>query len=372
MNKNVGMLVFILAMICLLMAGCSTEEDGGMQGGAQAGDGAAVHPGESAEADVITITDSAGRTVTIPTPIERVAILDTGIAEVLKALGVLDKVVASHASLEGHPLYPELAGVPSVATYSEVNVERLAETMPQIAISSVRAHGMIEENEHLQRFEIQDIKLNLRNPETMKEEVLLLGVIFGKEAEAARLVEFYEHYEQLISTRLDAIPAADRKKVFVEYHAGHFNTGGPGSRFYEQTVLAGADNIAAQLDGEPEVNAEWVAEMNPDVIVREASGFGYDVETDEQAEQIWQEIMARPALANTKAIQNQAVHLLSIDIYSRPAYIVGVCYLANWLYPDVFEDVNPLEVHQEYMDLVHPGIPYQGLWAYSGPDKEQR
>jgi len=139
---------------------------------------------------------------------------------------------------------------------------------------------------------------------------------------------------------------------------------------YQQTILAGAINLAESLSGEPQVSDEWVAENNPDVFLREASGFGYHVESYETPESIRQEIMLRTALANTNAVKNEAVYLLGVDIYSRPGYIVGVSYLAKWLYPALFEDFEPVQVHKEYLELFHPKMEYKGIYAYSGVEGE--
>jgi iron complex transport system substrate-binding protein len=321
-------------------------------------------PQARAELNTVTVTDAAGRVLTIRRPVERVVILDTGPFEVLAALGVLDRVVGNHSSLDGSPLYPELAGLPVVATNSETNFELLAELQPQVVISSVRAHGVVTDEEILSGFNITDIKLNLRNPDLMKEEVLLLGKVFDREERARELAAFYDRYENLITDRVRNIPSNERPRVFVEYHAGDFKTGAPNSRFYQQVVLAGANNIAANLTEEPQVDPEWVAEMNPDFFIREASGFGYAVENTGNAQSIYNEIKSRKALEDTNAIKNNRLYMLSVDIYSRPGYIVGVSYLAKWFYPQLFADLNPEEVHREYMELYHPGRGLKGLWTY--------
>ncbi|MDR2485792.1 MAG: ABC transporter substrate-binding protein [Treponema sp.] len=315
-------------------------------------------------ADTITITDSAGRAITLRRPVGRVVLLDTGPFEIFSAFGILDRVVGNHHSLQGNPLYPELAGLPTVATNSEINFELLAELQPQAVISSVRAHGVITDEESLAGFDIKDIKLNLRNTDLMKEEITLLGTIFDKEEKAREIVAFYNKYENLIAGRIKTIPEDQRVTVFVEYHAGDFKTGAPRSRFYQQIILAGAYNIASNLTEEPQVDPEWVAEMNPDFFIREASGFGYTVTDTAGAKAIFEEIKKREALQTVKAIKNNNVYLISVDIYSRPGYIVGVSYLAKWFYPELFKDLDPEQVHKEYMSLFHPGREFRGLWTY--------
>ena len=115
---------------------------------------------------------------------------------------------------------------------------------------------------------------------------------------------------------------------------------------------------------EPEVSAEWVAEQNPDVIIREASGMGFAAENTDKAKEIYNDIMTRDGISGITAIKNKDVHLLSVDIYSRPGYIVGVCQIAKWLYPDLFSDLDTDAVLKEYFDIFFPGQGVRGIWTY--------
>jgi len=319
-----------------------------------------------ASAETVTVTDTAAQTLEIDLPVERVAILDSGTADVLRALGVLDRLVGNHQAVVEDSFFAEIADVPAVATHSEISFEALAEAQPDLVISSTRAHGVVTDNEILAGLDIVDLKLSLRQPELMKQEVALLGQIFQVEERAQELIDFYDRWETEIAQRLEGVTDEERPRVFVEYHAGDYATGGPGSRFYEQVVLAGGNNLSVDIDGEVQVDPEWVAEQDPDVILREvsASTLGYDVTSTDEAEQVRDEIMSRPVIDATTAVRNGAVYLVPTNIYSRPAYIIGVLYLAKWLYPDRFDDLDPDEIHREYVETFHPGIEHQGIWAY--------
>src|SRR5690606_8862971 len=156
---------------------------------------------------------------------------DNGTIEILKALGVSDRLVGNHSANVDNPLYSELKDVPVVATYSEVNYEKLAEVRPQVVFSSVRAQGVVDEQEHLQGFRSKDIKPNLRNSKVIKAEVRLLGSRFGKGEQAQQLAAFYNTHEALLASRVEPVAPEDRPTVFVEYPAGGLHSGGPGSRF---------------------------------------------------------------------------------------------------------------------------------------------
>lgn len=319
----------------------------------------------------ITITDSTGRTVTLNQSIERVVILNRSAAEIMRALGVEDKIVGIHKSMKENPYWPEMQDKPVVASYSEINYEKIAEVKPQLVISSTRAHGVVGGQEKLDHFNIKDIKFSLRRPEIMKKEVLKLGKIFDRQERARELVNFYRKYEQLIGRKLKGVKRSQKPRIFVEYHAGNYRTGGKGSRFYHQTRLAGAVNIAESLHGDREVSAEWIWEKNPDIILREHSSvLGYGITSTEMAQEARKEIMSRPGLKQTNAIKNDDVYILSLDIYSRPRYIVGTCYLAKWLYPEKFINLEPAKVHREYLEKFQTGIDYKGSWAYPLPEDE--
>lgn len=316
---------------------------------------------------VTEVVDALGRTVEVPNPVRRVAILDRGPAEVLSGLGVMDTVVAVHQSLDGDPLYPDMKSVPVVATWSEVNLEAVAQVQPDLLISSVEGgHGVISDDDRLAGFGIVDFKVNLRDPRTISDEVLALGTAFGKQERARHLVDFYARYTKLIAERVAAVPERDRPRVFLQTHPGLLNTGGSDSAWYEQIPLAGGVNIAADLSGLLQVDAEWVAKQDPDVIVIEGSTLGLDAAdgSSTNAPDLRDEVLSAPGLRDTVAAQSGRVYVLPIDLISRPGYIVGEIYLAKILYPDLFADIDPASVHGEFLALFHPEVAYSGSWVY--------
>lgn len=321
----------------------------------------------------VTVTDSAGRELDIKTPVERVAILDAGTAVAMRALGILDRLVGSHEALRDDPLWDDIADVPVVATYSETSYEALAEVDPDLVFSSLRAHGVVTDHEILEGFDITDFKIDLRCPELMKKDLMAMGTIFGVEDRAQNLVDFYQETEAAIADRIDDVEDADRPKVFVEYHAGDFNTGGPHSRFYNQILLAGGHNIAEDIDDEKQVSPEWVAEQNPDVIIREGAELGYGVTDTTEAQKLRDEVIDRPGMKETEAAKTGNVYMLPIDAYSRPGYIIGVTHIAQWLYPDRFDDAFVQKVEDDYTDLFYPDVDVpEGIWGYPAKSEQGR
>lgn len=348
----------VAVTLALVTVGCSSSS-GSSDVSAQSGADASV-----------TVTDALGREVTVPRPVERIAVLDRGPAEIITALGLGDKLVGIHQSIEGDPLYPDLQGLPTVATWSEVNLEAIAEAEPQVVIFSVEGgHGAVTDSSQLDGFDIVDIKVNLRDPRTMNAEIEMLGKAFDREDRAAELVAFSNHWLDEIAHGLEGLDAADRPTAFLQTHPGLLNTGGSDSAWFDQVEIAGARNISAGLKGLPEVDGEWVAGENPDFIIIEGSelGFGATSADDTDAPALRDEVMNAPGLRETTAVKQGRVYVLPIDLISRPGYIVGEAYLAKIFHPDRFADLDPAEVHTEYLKLFHPGVDLTGAWVYPAP-----
>ncbi|MDR0568736.1 MAG: ABC transporter substrate-binding protein [Spirochaetaceae bacterium] len=320
-------------------------------------------------AKTIAIRDDSNRSVSITLPVQRVALLDSGLGTALSALGVLDRVVGTHQALQ-NSLFGGIKDVPMIATYASINYEALVETTPQLVLSATSHHGYVSESDHLDEFGIQFVALDLRTPSRMRNDIRILGQIFEREAQAQKVIDFYDKYQQIIDSRLARVPESGRPRVFLEMHAGPFHTGSPQSQFYQQVELAGGINIARELADNPlsddiEVSSEWVVKKDPDYIVREVSALRYTEKDTNAIKPMYDEIIARPGFDALKAVKNRKIFLIGNDIHSRPGYIVGVCYLAKEFYPDLFKDLDPEAVHREWFALAYPGIPLAGIWTYS-------
>ena len=57
----------------------------------------------------------------------------------------------------------------------------------------------------------------------------------------------------------------------------------------------------------------------------------------------------------------------SVDIWYTPEFFISVAYYAKWFHPDLFEDLDPEAIQQEYLDRFQ-GMDYdlneRGIFAY--------
>lgn len=345
-KTTVALLAALLSLV--LAAGCASAATGAGSSGSS-----------------ITVVDTEGRTVTVPQPLTKVVVTEPSIAEVMRSLGLGDRIVGVHESMHDNPFWPgRLGDLPQVATWSTVNYEKIAELQPQVVLSSTDSHGVVSNDEHLAAFDMVDVKLSFRRPAVMADEIALLGQIFDVPDRARQLNDWIGQQLGGIEAKLADIPEGERPTVFVENHGGDYKTGGPGTRFYEQVVDAGGRNLAAGMQGEGQVSDEWVAEQNPDVIIREASaGLAYETRGTGEAQALLDGIVSRPGLAGTSAVENGRVYLVSLGIYSRPGFVASVAYIARWLHPNLFADLDPDAVLCEYLTEFQ-GLPCQGVWVY--------
>jgi iron complex transport system substrate-binding protein len=141
------------------------------------------------------------------------------------------------------------------------------------------------------------------------------------------------------------------------------------------TVIAGGKDIVENLDKECghriTVDAEWILEQNPDIyFIQDYSrdtGYGTD-DPSEMAAAREEVFMNIPVLAEVNAVKSRDGYMLCRNFRNGgDGNILGTAYMAKWLHSDLFEDLDPRAIHQEYVDRFC-GIDYDvrehGVFVY--------
>ena len=143
-----------------------------------------------------------------------------------------------------------------------------------------------------------------------------------------------------------------------------YHTASAGTPSDSRIIFAGGRNIAREEEIEyPTVSPEWVVQSDPDVIVRlvwATTGVPF---TKEELGEVRSEIMARSELDNVKAVKNGKVYVMSSKANSGVMSMIGELYLADWFHPELFEDVDPGEVHQDMIQKFY-GLEVEGAYVY--------
>jgi len=311
----------------------------------------------------ITIIDSANKTATVKFPVKSIAVCGTEKAVALRILGATDRVVGVAESIVtkdyAKKFFPELQGLPTIGDM-EIDYEAVLALKPDIIITySVQK----AENDKLPGVTI--LNFDFYRARSIFKEMKTLGYVLGSEKRAQEYIDFCEPIIRNIATGLDGVPSDKRARVYLEAQGDYVTHSKMGAAGY-QIELAGGNNLAADMVGKAtgslEVDPEWVLKENPDIIVkmvgwnRDNTTAGYETNDFKSMATMRDRILNRSELARVKAIENKKIEMLAYDITYNPDYIISVAYLAKLFYPELFKDVDPVAIHQEYLDTFHKGL----------------
>ncbi|MCK4732051.1 MAG: ABC transporter substrate-binding protein, partial [Methanophagales archaeon] len=321
----------------------------------------------------LTVRDSYDRAVTVHKPIKRIVaasprcsltMLRSIRVEENRIVGVESLIQSSGGGKYGvnHKIFfPEYQDKPTVGLVWNPDCEAILELNPDVVflIASPGLSGATAVDKASDVLESAGITV-LRiyagvYVKGVPEEVKRLGYIFDKRKEAEEFVNSYNKYMNWVKERVEKIPEEDKPKVYFESSFGTYQTGGEHMTHIE---FGGGKTIFPEIVKHGSVDPEAVAMRNPDIIVKVASAgvSGYDMDPDDttKIEKVREEIMSRAELQNVKAVKTGRVYVIS-------SYIVGYgpadegagflhkLYMAKWLHPDLFGDLDPKAIHQEFL-----------------------
>jgi iron complex transport system substrate-binding protein len=320
--------------------------------------------------------DCNGEAATVHKPIERIIVVYDNRAEVIRILGAKDRVVGVDDLILKYPTYfPELSKLPCVGSRWDLDVEAILELEPDVIIPGKTHTPDLEDK--LNGTGIDVVRVCGYKVETPMNMLMRLGYTLDEEDNARRYIEWHLGYLDAIKERVSDIPEDEKPKVFVDRPGG--TTVAKGSGYSEAIEMAGGINIGADLVGGwqgvlPKVDPEWVIEQNPDVIVGLSFAGGYETDDESIMKERYDEVLATPGFECIDAVKNDRVYVThAILIYAPgPGFQIGVAYAAKWFHPDLFEDLDPQAVHQEYIDRFQ-GIDFDvkehGVFVYPPLEK---
>lgn len=314
--------------------------------------------------EIITVTDGAGTQMTLNQPIERIVSINSGLTEILCALNCEDKLVGRDKS---STLPPSVLEIPAVADNSYLpNVEMILELQPDILF----ADSMLPYNEVLMN-QLRDSGVPIfiadpsdPEPTAHSNETVIdfscklvstMASIVGSQDIAQEYVEYVQHYNELVKTRLVDLTADQKPRVMLEWYEPYNTFVTPG------LDQAGGINIAEnQTEYAPVLSAEFVVEQNPEVIIYMVSSPDH-VEADFIA--IRDSILNRPALGDIDAIKNGKVYVCDWVARGGIRCVVGYLYWAKWCQPTLFADIDPAALNSEVNQKFF-GADISGVYAY--------
>lgn len=318
---------------------------------------------EQAQAQAtVPVTDGAGRVINVRVNPKRVVTLNKNAAEILRMMGVADRIVGvSDWIPKNQDYWPELARARNVGKFNDPDVEAIAELKPDLVLCYQGSPGPGFEDK-MAAAGIQVLRLELYRIGALPRDVEALGRIFGREDKAKEYLDWLKARMDEIARRVAADPA--RPAVYLEAYAD-FAACGSGSGMHERVVFAGGRNIGEimQPSASP-VSPEWVLEQQPWAVVKMTSQSGaYSLDGPGAMLAQREALLARTGWGRTPAGKAGRVYLMTTDVTSGGASVVGMAHIAKWLHPKACADLDPTAWHREYVERFQ-GRPWRGVYVH--------
>ncbi len=316
----------------------------------------------------ITIIDSADRAVTIYKPVKAVIPMSASNCEPIFVLGGVDQIAGMRMDLqESYSWIPGIEDKPTIGGYNEIDYEKVIELWPDIVISATSNMDNLESN--LGPSEIPYVILfRTLDQDAYDRDLKLLAKILEKEERADEFLSWKQSCLDPLKEITDKIDSVDRRKVYCESVHHAFYTVTKNSGAHDVINMAGGNNIARDLTGQPyciDVDPEWVLTKNPDVVILMTGIANYTTEDNniENLDQLLKFAYNRTGLKETNAAENGQIYLINPTYTDWGRGFIGASYMARWFYPDISKNLDPDAINKEYFEN-WLGVPYQGIWAY--------
>lgn len=294
----------LLAALLLALTACAQPQPPA----AAAPAATALPAGAPAGNNPVTITDMAGREITLAEPATRVVALTAADCEILYALGAGDLLVGRGEYCD----YPAaVLEVPSVQSGYETNLEQILALEPQVLLMAM----MAQPEEHVAALEAAGVRVVVSDAQDIPgvyTAIEMIGALLGRETEAAGMID---SMKAAFSELGEGAGGDGEKTVYFEVSPLEYGlwTAGADTFMNEIAELLGLRNAFADVSGWAEISEEQVLERNPDYIVTISMYFGEGPTPVE-------EILGRAGWQNVTAVKNGAILHLENNELSRPSY----------------------------------------------------
>ena len=320
----VMLMVFSLAA-CTAPAGDANQPTNGDQNNTPAG---VSYP--------LTVTDMAGRTVTIESEPQRIVSGYYISSSACIALGLEDKIVGIEAKAKQRPIYeaaaPQLVDLPNVGTAKEFDLETCLSTEPDLVILPMKQKDTAAALEELG---IPALLVMPESHEQIIEMFALIGNATNSVEQAEALISYYT--SELAEVTALVANVADMPEVYITGTSSYLTTA-PG-QMYQSSLITSAAGIPAGADIEGsswmEISYEQLLAMNPDIIVVPTNNWA-----NNSPDFTVEDILADAQLSEVTAVANGAVYQMTVGFEAwdspAPSGILGVKWMLKTLHPELY------------------------------------
>ena len=308
----------------------------------------------------LTFVDATDDVVTVDKPVKRIAVGHSSIAQLLRVLDATDMIVITdmYTPGMGTKFFPEISQLPDFGCVFDPDYEAILSVNPDIFMGLMESGLTPPKEEYEEKLMgvtvISPITSCLRfETEKFIEEVTKLGYVLDKEKEAEEFIDWHIGYLNIIEDRIEKLSADEKPRTYIECCANYYMLGATYAKMFD---LIGAINIAADAES-GYIEDEWLIAQNPEIIMQLGGNMwmgyscGYDEDDPTSISQKIKEIMGRLGWVGTTAVKEEKVYIVDMYcVWEAPNFIIGTAYIVKWFHPDLFEDLDPKAIHQEYLD----------------------
>jgi iron complex transport system substrate-binding protein len=274
----------------------------------------------------LTLTDDAGREVTLAADPERIVSLAPSNTEIACALDACDELVGV-TDFDDYP--PEVSEVEDVVIFAQVDIEKVVAAEPGLVLA---AGNELTPTAVIDQLTEAGLTVLVLYPESLDEvyaDIELVGQALDAQPAARELVDAMQSRVAAVE---EAVAGADRPRTFYEVSIfeGTIYTAGEGSFIASLIETAGGDAIT----GDPRstsIAIEDLVAADPELIL--LGDAAYDATVTPES------VAARPGWSDMTAVrEGRIVPMLDDVLITRPGprIVEGLEALARAIHPDRF------------------------------------
>ncbi len=317
--------------LLLLLVGCSGPAATSVAPSSSARPPSSAAASQSTAAFPITLTDDAGRELTLDAAPERIVSLAPSSTEIVCALDACDRLVGV-TDFDDYPA--EVAEIDDVVIQAQVDVERVVAAEPDLVLASgneITPTSVIEQLDRL------GVRVMVLYPETLEEvyaDIELVARAIDEQAAADELIAGMQERVADVAAAVEGVEAP-RTLYEVFYAEGGTYTAGEGSFLASLIEIAGAEPVTGDAQGL--LGAEELVAADPELILLGTAS--YDPTLADAATAL-ETVASRPGWADLSAVRDGRVVPYLDDIVTTrpgPRIVEGLEALARAIHPDRFD-----------------------------------
>jgi iron complex transport system substrate-binding protein len=322
---------------------------------------------ENSTENTRAITDGAGRQVEVPETVESIVCVGVGALRYTCYLGAQELVVAVE-DCEKEPVLSRLynfvnidrfRNLPVIGTNGNPFPEEIIKVSPDVIVMSKSASAEADDLQSKTGIPVvvvpgSDTTLD----DAAYETIRIMGELYGMETRATELTNYLKGIQKDLDDRTKDIPENSKPSVYVGgvSFKGHHGFEGTEAG-YGPFALIHAKNLADTTgqNGAFNIDLEQVLAWDPDIIFVDFNGMGFIKED----------------YANNPDYYNALTAVQEGKVYSQISFrsnasnletaLADAYYAACVMYPEQFEDIDPIAKAEEIFQKLLGMNPYADL-----------